>query len=127
MLYLYLAAGGVLGTLARFGAGTWVASWAGTSFPWGTLLINLVGSFVLGFAVRATAVVPISLELRGLITVGFCGAFTTFSTFTFETVGLLQQGAWGRGAAYAFGSLALGLLAIWLGLTAGSLLFRPGS
>jgi CrcB protein len=61
-----------------------------------------------------------------MVTVGFCGAFTTFSTFTFETVGLLQQGEWGRGAAYAFGSLALGLAAMVLGLSAASLIFRTG-
>jgi CrcB protein len=126
MLLLYLAAGGVLGTLARYGTGLWVAGWAGTSFPWGTLLINLTGSFLLGFATRSAAVLPVSPELRGMVTVGFCGAFTTFSTFTFETVGLLQQGEWGRGAAYAFGSLALGLAAMVLGLSAASLIFRTG-
>ena len=116
MLYLYLAAGGVLGTLARFGAGTWVASWAGTSFPWGTLLINLVGSFVLGFAVRATAVVPISLELRGLITVGFCGAFTTFSTFTVAAVLLWRGRRRVAAVVHVLANTGCGLAAAALGL-----------
>lgn len=126
MLYLYLAAGGVLGTLARYRIGIWVPGWAGTGFPWGTLLVNLVGSFVLGFATRSASVLPVSPEVRGFVTIGFCGAFTTFSTFTFETVGLLQQGEWGRGAVYALGSLALGLAAMLAGLSAASLLFRTG-
>ena len=126
MLYLYLAAGGVLGTLARYRIGIWVPGWAGTGFPWGTLLVNLVGSFVLGFATRSASVLPVSPEVRGFVTIGFCGAFTTFCTFTFETVGLLQQGEWGRGAVYALGSLALGLAAMLAGLSAASLLFRTG-
>ena len=126
MLYLYLAAGGVLGTLARYRIGVWVPGWAGTAFPWGTLLVNLVGSFILGFATRSASVLPVSPEVRGFVTIGFCGAFTTFSTFTFETVGLLQQGEWGRGAVYAFGSLALGLAAMLAGLSFASLLFRTG-
>lgn len=126
MLYLYLAAGGVVGTLARYRIGLWVPGWAGAGFPWGTLLINLIGSFILGFATRSAAVLPVSPEVRGMVTIGFCGAFTTFSTFTFETVGLLQQGAWGRGAAYAFGSLALGLVAMVMGLVVASILLRTG-
>lgn len=126
MLYLYLAVGGVLGTLARYRIGVWVPGWAGTSFPWGTLLVNLSGSFILGLATRSASVLPVSPEVRGLVTIGFCGAFTTFSTFTFETIGLLQQGEWGRGALYAFGSLALGLVAMVLGLSTASLLFRTG-
>jgi len=126
MLYLYLAAGGVVGTLARYRIGIWVPGWAGTGFPWATLLINLSGSFLLGFATRSAALLPVSPEVRGLVTIGFCGAFTTFSTFTLETIGFLQQGEWGRGAAYAFGSLALGLAALVMGLSAASILLRTG-
>lgn len=126
MLLLYLAVGGVLGTLARYGLGSWVYSWAGSALPWGTLLINVLGSFVLGFVVRASGALSISPELRGLVTVGFCGAFTTFSTYTLETVILAQQGEWGRAALYALGSLGLGVLAMIAGLAAAGLFARTG-
>jgi fluoride exporter len=116
MLYLYLAIGGVAGTLARHGLGGWVYSVAGTYFPWGTLAVNLLGSLLLGFLSRATQVASLSPDLRSLLTVGFCGAFTTFSTFSYETVVLLQEGAVARAAFYAFGSVLLGLLALWVGI-----------
>jgi len=125
MLYAYLAFGGVLGTLARFSIGGWVDAWAGADFPWGTLVINLLGSFLLGLAVRGAEPAALSSEMRGMITVGFCGAFTTFSTFTFETMSLMQGGAWARASIYAFGSLGMGLIAMALGLSAATLL-RPG-
>ncbi|HSU16665.1 fluoride efflux transporter CrcB [Longimicrobium sp.] len=125
LLLLYLAAGGVAGTLARYGLGKWIPTWAGTDFPWHTLIINLAGSFVLGFAVRASETMPVSPEVRGMVTIGFCGAFTTFSTFSLETVALLQDGQWGRGMAYALGSVAAGLVAILAGMAAAGAAFRP--
>ena len=125
LLLLYLAAGGAAGTLARYGLGKWIPTWAGTDFPWHTLAINLAGSFVLGFAMRAFETLPVPPETRGLVTVGFCGAFTTFSTFTLEAVTLLQAGQWARGAAYALGSVAAGLLAVLAGLAAAGAAFRP--
>ncbi len=126
MLYAYLALGGVLGTLARYSLGGWVHTWAGVAFPWGTLAINLLGSFLLGLAIRGAELSSFSPELRSMLTVGFCGAFTTFSTFTFETISLMQEGAWVRASLYAFGSLGLGLMAMALGLSAATLLLRPG-
>jgi CrcB protein len=126
MRSLFRAAGGVLGTLARYRMGIWVHGWAGVGMPWGTFAINLLGSFILGLATQLASALPVSPELRGLVTVGFCGAFTTFSTFMFETVTLLQDGAWGRAAAYAVGSLALGLAAMMLGLSTAVLLTRSG-
>lgn len=127
MLYVYLALGGVLGTLARYSLGGWVHSWAGAAFPWGTFAVNLLGSFLLGLAIRGAEVSALSPEVRGMITVGFCGAFTTFSTFTFETFSLMQEGAWVRASLYAFGSLGMGLAAMALGLFTVTLLLRPGS
>lgn len=126
MLWAFLAVGGVVGTLARYYMGGWVHGWAGIWIPWGTFAVNLLGSFVLGFAIRAAALLPVSPELRGLATVGFCGAFTTFSTFMYETAILLQDGQWARAALYAFGSLALGLIAIVMGFAAASFLTRTG-
>lgn len=116
MILLYLVVGGVLGTLARYALAVWVHSWAGTAFPWGTFAVNALGSFLLGFALRGAEGAALSPETRAFVAVGFCGAFTTFSTLSYETVALLQTGAWGRAAAYAFGSLGLGLAAVYAGL-----------
>lgn len=124
MLYLYLAFGGVVGTLARYSIGGWVNTWTGTAFPFGTLAINVAGSFLLGLVMRAAELSSLSPELRGMMTIGFCGAFTTFSTFSFETMLLLQEGAWIRAAFYAFGSVAAGLVAVALGFSAAGLLLR---
>lgn len=124
MILLYLAAGGVLGTLARYGLATWVHARVETPLPLGTFAVNLLGSFVLGLAVRAAETAALSPELRLMLTTGFCGAFTTFSTFSFETLALLQGGAWGRAAAYSLGSLGLGLAAVYAGLSFAPVLLR---
>jgi CrcB protein len=126
MLWLLLALGGILGTFARYRVGGWIPQWAGTWLSWGTLAANLVGSFILGLATRATQVLPVGPAARGFLTVGFCGAFTTFSTLMYETAMLLQEDQWGRAVLYAFGSLALGLLSMALGLSIASLLTRSG-
>ena len=125
LLYLYLAAGGVIGTLARYGVGQWIPTRAGTDFPWPTFAINVAGSLVLGFAMRAFETMPVAPEVRGLIAVGFCGAFTTFSTFSFETVALMQAGHWARASLYAAGSVAVGLLAVFAGMALAGAAFRP--
>lgn len=122
-LVLALAAGGVAGTLARYGLGVWIPS---AGFPWATLTANLLGSLLLGFLARALELSSASPELRAMLTAGFCGAFTTFSTLSLETVRLLQEGHAPRAAAYAFGSLALGLAAVCAGLALAGLLVRPG-
>ena len=124
MLYLYLALGGVLGTLARHALGGWVHSLTGADLPWGTLTVNLLGSLLLGFLMRLAEVAPVTPEVRALLTVGFCGAFTTFSTLSFETVALLQEGAPLRAALYAFGSLGLGVAAVVAGFAVAVPLLR---
>jgi CrcB protein len=126
MVLFYLAVGGVVGTWARYGLGGWIHGVMGSTFPWGTLGVNLVGSFVLGLVIRLAELSPLSPEVRGLLTIGFCGAFTTFSTFTYETVALLQAREWTRAALYAFGSLGLGLVAVAAGLFLVTTVFRPG-
>lgn len=117
MILVWLAAGGVLGTWARYGLTGWVTTGAQGEWPWGTFAVNVLGSFVLGLVLRSAEIVPLSPELRLFLTVGFCGAFTTFSTFSYETLALLQQGAWLRAGLYSFGSLAIALLALVAGLT----------
>jgi CrcB protein len=123
---LYLAVGGVVGTLARYGLGRWIPAWAGTEFPWGTLVVNAAGSLLLGFTYRAAELIAIPAELRGLVTVGFCGAFTTFSTLSYKTVRLLQEGLFLRGVIYAFGSVAVGLMAVYFGMAMATTAFHGG-
>ncbi len=112
----YIALGGVLGTVARFGLQGWVQGRFGAgTFPLGTVAVNLAGSFLLGFLMRyTTATVLVSPELRAGLTIGFCGAFTTMSTFAWESQALLGGGSYWQAALYAgttiFGSL-LGVLA----------------
>lgn len=107
---LYIVLGGVAGTLARYGLQGWIQPPAGT-FPAGTLVVNLAGSLMLGFVLRyATGSVVVSPELRGGLTIGFCGAFTTMSTFSYETIALLSDGDYWRAGLY-MGGMILGCLA----------------
>jgi CrcB protein len=108
---------GALGTLARYGLQGLVQARAGSSFPAGTLVVNLVGCFLLGgIAEYAMTHLSVPPEWRIGITVGFLGAFTTFSTFTFEAVRLMQDGEWWRGWAYILASVMGGMLAIVVGM-----------
>lgn len=127
MTLLAVALGGAAGALARYGLGGWVQARAGLGFPWGTLVVNVLGCLLIGLAVGIFEGVRVAPEVRALIIVGFLGAFTTFSTFGWETVVLLQEGAWGRAAAYALGSVAVGAVAVWAGLRLGAMLLaaRP--
>jgi len=105
MLILYVAAGGVLGTLSRYFLQGWIQG-RSAGFPTGTLAINLAGSFVLGFVIRyATGTAVVSPELRAGLTIGFCGAFTTMSTFSYESMTLLRDGDWLRAGLYICGTM----------------------
>lgn len=104
---LLVAGGGALGAVARYLTDWVVAARLGRGFPWGTLLVNVVGSFMLGLIVGA-AVDPSAALLLGT---GFCGALTTYSTFAADAAALLTTGARLRAAAYAVASVSLGLLA----------------
>lgn len=115
MIWLYIAIGGAAGAVARYGLGGWIQDRAGFGFPWGTLVVNVLGCLLIGFAVRYLETVRLPAELRALMGVGVLGAFTTFSTFSYETVALMEEGAWGRAAAYSLGSLALGIVAVYAG------------
>lgn len=125
MTLLYIAIGGAAGALARYGIGGWVQERTGFAFPWGTLVVNVAGSLLIGLGMRYLEAVRVSPDLRALITIGILGAFTTFSTFSYETVTLLQKGAWMRGAAYSLGSLVLGLAAVWSGMMLAAQLLHP--
>jgi len=116
-MLLYIAAGGLAGTLARYLLQGWVQTQSGAvTFPSGTLVINLAGSFVLGFVIRlATASTVISPELRAGLTIGFCGAFTTMSTFSYESMQLLGDGQYWRAGLYMSGTVFGCLAAVVLG------------
>ncbi len=112
----YITLGGIVGTLARYVVQGVIQTRAG-AFPLGTLAINIAGSFLLGFIVRiATGSTIVSPELRGGLTIGFCGAFTTMSTFSYETVALLTDGEYWQAGLYAGGSVFGCLLATLAGL-----------
>lgn len=101
----YIMLGGILGTLARYFL-QGVLQTRGGTFPTGTLAINIAGSFLLGFIIRyATGSAVISPELRGGLTIGFCGAFTTMSTFSYESIRLLGDGEYSYAAVYIGGTI----------------------
>lgn len=109
LISLLVALGSALGGLARFWLGAWAVTLWGPTFPWGTLGINVLGSFVIGLA--ATALVVEASGPRALVMVGFCGGFTTFSSFSLQTLELLQAERPGAAVAYVAASVLLCLLA----------------
>lgn len=113
----YILLGGIIGTGARYGLQGWVQrAWGAGTFPVGTLVINLAGSLILGFVIRyATGSTVVTPELRGGLTIGFCGAFTTMSTFSYESMTLLQDGDYWRAGLYMGGTILGCLMAVALG------------
>ncbi len=117
---LWISLGAVLGANLRYWVGDWVAQRYGSGFPYGTLLINLSGSFLLGLIVSMSMEnFIIDPRLRLLLTIGFLGSYTTFSTYAYESIALISQGQWGLGLFNLLGSSLLGalfaVLGIWLG------------
>jgi CrcB protein len=126
--YVWVAFGGALGSVARFALGNAMTVALGAQFPWGTLLINIIGSFVISFVGMLTgnaARFPLPYEARIFVTVGICGGFTTFSTFSLQTVELVRAGQPGRAAAYAVASGILCIAACALGVASAAALNSP--
>lgn len=116
-ILLAVALGGALGSLLRFFVAGAVqsASWSG--FPWGIFVVNITGGFAMGAIVELSALkLSLSPELRAFLTVGILGGYTTFSTFSLDSVLLIQRGAYASAAAYVVGSAALSILALFAGL-----------
>jgi len=115
--FLYVAVGGILGALARYSLGLWIGSRWNHGFPLGTFVINISGSFILGmlnvFVLERTILSP---EWRLGLGVGFLGAFTTFSTFTYETIALVDEGSYFLAFGYAGASFIAGLFAAFCGI-----------
>src|SRR6266542_1096488 len=110
--YVWVSLGGGLGALARYALGGWIAGRAGTAFPLHTFLINVTGSLVIGVLLTLlTERFEVDPAWRLFLVVGFLGGYTTFSSYTFEGLTLLQAGEWGRAAWYVLGSNGLGLAA----------------
>ncbi|MGD9509481.1 MAG: fluoride efflux transporter CrcB [Geminicoccaceae bacterium] len=122
--YLWIALGSALGGIARFWCSGVIAERFGGTFPWGTLLVNVVGSFIIGFF--ATISGPdgrllVAPDIRQFVMVGFCGGYTTFSSFSLQTLSLAQDGEWLQVAGNVLLSVAACLVAVWLGhMAAGS-------
>jgi fluoride exporter len=119
--YLLVGIGGFLGANARFVMARWVGSVVDARFPLGTFLINVSGSFLLGLLgeLLAERLVPHGDALRLALGVGFLGAFTTFSTFEYETHALLEDGVWVTAVLNVVLSVALGLIAVRAGIVVG--------
>ncbi len=115
----FVALGSALGGVARFLLSTFLQQKAGAAFPIGTLVVNISGSILLGFLLRyALSTTAITPEVRGLLTTGFCGGYTTFSTFTYETMALVEDGEMGRAAAYIGLSVAVPVIGAYLAIAA---------
>ena len=119
MIWWYVALGSAAGGVARFALTTFVQQRVSPDFPVGTLIVNISGSLLLGFLLRyALGSDAISAEARALVTTGFCGGYTTFSTFTYETLVLMEDGQSIRAATYMLLSVVFSLAGVWLGTAA---------
>jgi CrcB protein len=130
-LYLWIALGSGIGGAARFGISEWMAQRFGDAFPWGTIAVNVSGCFIIGFFATITG--PDGRFLadatqRQFFMTGILGGFTTFSSFSIQSMNLARDGQWLHAAANAVGSLVACLIAVWLGhLTAQAINSLKGS
>lgn len=121
--YLFIALGGAAGTIARYWVGSTISSRIGAKFPYGTFAINISACVIIGFAITFLGKrADLSPAWRYLIPIGFVGAYSTFSTYEWETLSTLRSGAFLLAALYAVGSLLLGLVAVWAGAVLADLL-----
>lgn len=117
-LYLWIALGGALGSVARFAASGAVAQHFGETFPWGTLIVNITGCFAIGFFATLTGPEGrffVGGTGRQFFMTGVCGGFTTFSSFSLQTLNLARDGEWLRAGGNVAGSFVTCLIAVWLG------------
>jgi fluoride exporter len=122
--YMWVAIGGALGTTARYWLSGVVARSVGETFPWGTLVINVTGSFVIGFFGALTGPdgrLFVGSTARQFVMIGMCGGYTTFSSFSLQTLNLMNEGEWFRAAANIGLSVLLCLIAVWVGVVLANL------
>jgi CrcB protein len=124
-LYTMVALGGALGTMARYFVSGVVANAFGETFPWGTLIINVTGSFVIGFFGTLTSPdgrLLVGAPARQFVMTGICGGYTTFSSFSLQTLNLMRDGQWLSAGGNIAGSVTLCMISVWLGsLAAGAI------
>ena len=120
--YIAIGVGGFLGAIARYALGVYIGSRYGVRFPLGTFVINVSGSFLLGLILALLARTTASAYWRYLIPIGFIGAYTTFSTFEYETLRAIQDGQVMTGLLNVGLSLVLGFIAVWAGASIGRVL-----
>lgn len=129
MAYFWVAIGGALGSVARYSFSGVIADAVGVMFPSGTLFVNVTGAAIIGFFAALSLPegrIVIPPPSRLLLMTGFCGGYTTFSTFSLETLNLMRDGEWRSAAANVLLSVAVCLIAVWLGLTFGLRLSSRG-
>jgi len=122
-VYFWIALGSALGGMSRFWASGVVARTIGETFPWGTLIVNVTGSFIIGLIAALTGPdgrIFVSSTTRLALMAGFCGGYTTFSSFSLQTLNLMNDGEWAYAGGNIAGSVALCLLAVWAGQGLGS-------
>lgn len=117
--YVMVGVGGFLGAIARYMVGTYIGSRYGVRFPYGTFVINISGSFLVGFILAVLARTTESQYWRYLIPIGFIGAYTTFSTFEYETLRAIQDGQITAGVLNVALSVGVGFMAVWAGAALG--------
>jgi CrcB protein len=118
MMYFWIAVGSGLGGAARYWCSGLAARMIGETFPWGTLIVNVVGSFIIGLVFTLTGPdgrVFVSATARQFVLTGLCGGYTTFSSFSLQTLNLIENGQFLYAGANIVGSVVLCLLAVWLG------------
>jgi CrcB protein len=122
MIYLLIAFGGAVGSVLRYIVGRVIQGTSASGFPVGTMVVNVSGCFLIGILLRHFLNMQASAELRAFLVVGFCGGFTTFSTFSGETIGLIEGGEYVRAVTYIVVSVVLCLTATFAGIAAVRLL-----
>jgi CrcB protein len=125
LTYLWIAIGGALGSVARYACSSLAAHAVGETFPWGTLAVNVAGSFLIGIFATLTGpdgrwILP--PDARLFVTIGVCGGYTTFSSFSLQTLNLVRTGELAAAFGNIVGSVALCLIGVWAGYVAGALI-----
>jgi CrcB protein len=130
MIYVWIAIGSALGGMSRFACSRYIALWFGETFPWGTLTVNVVGSFIIGFF--ATLSGPdgrllVSPDVRQFVMVGFCGGYTTFSSLSLQTLDLIRNGDVAEASGNILLSVVLCMISVWIGYAIAAAMNATGS